>query len=464
MKKLLILLFIGAVSAFSSCGFLDGNKPGDKTPFNPEVYFEEAMITNTDVQVGHLQRISALWSGQLVGYNGSYRLLYDYNMTSEETNDIWEKAFPGVITPMREVQIQMEDDLLHRGIAKVMEAYIMGTLTSLFGDVPYSEVLQANVSSPKFDEQLIVYDAVQDLLDEAIADLEVAQTQVLSYDVYFKGDAEKWVSTAWTLKARFFMQVKDYSNAFASAGNGISAPENSLKYYPALISGNAQQNRFYEALSGQYAGQIGTTNAFLMDLLAAGTPVSRNHAKTNEASRRAYFSIDAVFPSNNRGIAASDEPQGLVTYEENLLILAEAAARIQGLAQGLVYLNELRSYLNSGLAFKKLNTSDLLVYEAFEEADFSNGGIENPYGQESVRAFLREVIEERYVSGFGSYMAFDDARRLRKDDQDIDVPFPLNTPSATLFPERFVIPYIEQINNVNAPEDPGIFEKTDVNK
>ncbi|MEZ4775075.1 MAG: SusD/RagB family nutrient-binding outer membrane lipoprotein [Bacteroidia bacterium] len=460
MKKLLLVSLIWIAGIFSSCGFLDGNKPGDKLPFDPEAYFLDAMVSNVEVQVGHLQRISALWSGQLVGYTGSYRLLYDYKITSEETNDAWLAAYPGAITLLREVRNNMQDNLLHIGIAKVMEAYIMGTLASIFGDVPYSDILRPNVINPKFDDQLIVYDAIQDLLDEAIADLEVAQSQVLDYDIYYKGDAGKWAEAAATLKARFFLQAKDYSNAYSSALNGISSAENSMKFYPALITGTAQQNKFYEALAGQYAGQIGTDNSFLMELLASG----RNHSKTNEASRRTYLAIDAVFSANNKGVSAPQEPQGLVTYEENLLILAETAARLQGLSQGLVYLNELRSFLDSGLAFKKLNQTDAMVYEPFSEDDFIVGGIENPDGINAVRAFLREVIEERYVSGFGSYTAFDDARRLRKEDQDIDVPFLLNTPTATDYPERFVIPYDEQSNNVNAPDDPGIYEKTAVNR
>lgn len=460
MKKLLFVSLIWIAGLFSACGFLDGNKPGDKLPFDPEAYFLEAMVANVEVQVGHLQRISALWSGQLVGYTGSYRLLYDYNITSEETNGVWSAAYPGTITLMREVRNNMQDDLLHRGIAKVVEAYVVGTLASVFGDVPYSDILRPNVINPKFDDQLIVYDAIQDLLDEAIADLEVAQPQVLDYDIYYKGDATKWAQAASTLKARFFLQAKNYTNAYAAALNGISSADNSLKFYPALITGTAQQNKFFEALSGQYAAQIGTDNSFLMELLTSG----RNHSKTNEASRRSYLTIDAVFSANNKGVAAPQEPQGLVTYEENLLILAETSARLQGLSQGLVYLNELRSFLDSGLAFKKLNQSDALVYDAFLEDDFFIGGIENQDGINPLRAFLREVIEERFVSGFGSYTAFDDARRLRKDDQDIDVPFVFNTANAVNFPERFVIPYVEQSNNVNAPDDPGIYEKTAVNR
>ncbi|MEZ4825613.1 MAG: SusD/RagB family nutrient-binding outer membrane lipoprotein [Bacteroidia bacterium] len=465
MKKIVTVFFVGAFLALAaSCGFLDGNKPGDKQPFNPEAYFREGMLANIEVQIGHIQRISALWSGQLGGYTGSYRLLYDYNITSEETNSIWLQAYPGSITLLREVRNNMQDDLLHRGIAKVMEAYVVGTLTSVFGDIPYSEILRPNVSNPKFDSQLVIYDAIQDLLDEGIADLETASPQVLDYDIYFKGNIQKWIETAHTLKARFFLHAKDYSNAFSSAQNGISSPDNSLKFYPALISGTARQNTFFEALSGAYAAQVGTRDTYLMDLLDSNASNSRNHAKTKEAARRAFLSIDEIYPSNNLGYSASDEPQGMVTYEENLLILAETAGRVQDITSGLAYLNQLRDFLDSGAAFRKVNQSDPIVYDAFTTDDFLSGGIENKDGINPLRAFLREVIEERYVSCFGSYAAFDDARRLRKSDEDVRVPFPFNKPGATAFPERFPIAQAEQSNNVNAPADPGIYAKTAVNQ
>ena len=91
------------------------------------------------------------------------------------------------------------------------------------------------------------------------------------------------------------------------------------------------------------------------------------------------------------------------------------------------------------------------------------GGMENMDGIDASRALLREIVEERYVSGFGEFMPFDDARRLRKSDMDIQVPFAPNFGSQHA--ERF--PYADnELNaNSNGPgEDPGIFTKTPVNQ
>ena len=104
------------------------------------------------------------------------------------------------------------------------------------------------------------------------------------------------------------------------------------------------------------------------------------------------------------------------------------------------------------------------LYLDYDAADFASGGIENADGIAAERAFLREVVEERYVSGFRMYMAFNDIRRLAKSDADLMVPFPLNTTTATQQPQRLPYSDDELNTNNNAPLDPGIFATTEVNQ
>ena len=87
-------------------------------------------------------------------------------------------------------------------------------------------------------------------------------------------------------------------------------------------------------------------------------------------------------------------------------------------------------------------------YEAYVEADFTSGGMENADGVTKEKALLREIIEERYVSGFGSWMPFNDHRRLRgAGETDLVVPFPLNTTAATSHVERIPHAQDEIISN-----------------
>jgi hypothetical protein len=91
--------------------------------------------------------------------------------------------------------------------------------------------------------------------------------------------------------------------------------------------------------------------------------------------------------------------------------------------------------------------------------------MENADGVSKDKALLREIIEERYVSGFGSYMPFNDHRRLRgASESDLIPPFPLNTVGATQHVERMQWSQGELSSNEHAPADPGLYAKTAVNK
>jgi len=152
----------------------------------------------------------------------------------------------------------------------------------------------------------------------------------------------------------------------------------------------------------------------------------------------------------------------MVTYFENQLIKAEAAARTGG--DGLGHLNDYRAWLAAGGRLNAaFNDSAGILYDAYVSADFASGGMENSDGVSTETALLREIIEERYVSGFGTYMPFNDHRRLRGDSEtDLIVPFPLN-PGGSAHVERIPYAQDELTSNSNMTEDPGLYAKTKVN-
>ena len=91
--------------------------------------------------------------------------------------------------------------------------------------------------------------------------------------------------------------------------------------------------------------------------------------------------------------------------------------------------------------------------------------MENSDGVSSETALLREIIEERYVSGFGTYMPFNDHRRLRGDGEtNLIPPFPLNTTAATAHVERILYAQDELTSNSSMDGDPGLYAKTEVNQ
>ena len=431
-----------------------------------KLFLTGGQLANIQLQCGHLNRVSGMYSGQLIGFAALYSNIYGYNLSTGESNDEWRALYGGVMTNMRHIK-ENSDSALLRGIATIIEAHAFGTGASLWGDIPYSEAGISEIEDPIFDPQVNVYNSAIALLDEGINTLNGATSEPIDEDIYFNGNKDNWIAAAYTLKARFYLHQKDYSNALSAAQNGISSASGDLKFVPGnAVSGDT--NLFWTILAGSRSGDLGNnldgTESYLLQILDSSNALSRNHSKTDETARRAYYMIDAS-GSGNEGIIQEREPQNMVTFFENKLIMAEAAGRSGGVTAGLPYLNEVRNWLNSGGNLNASFIGKAFKYTPFEVSDFNDGGIENPDNISADDAFLREVIEERYVSGFGMHMPYNDARRLRKSDNIIAVPYFMVDADNTRKPERMPYAQNELNSNSNAPnEDPGIFTKTSVNQ
>ena len=418
-------------------------------------------LANVSVQAGHETRIGGMWCGQTKGLVLLYKSLAEYNISAEETNGIWQNAYQGVVKQARLLRQQTATNpkaKQYSGITKVLEANALGTLASLFGDIPYTEISNEAVADPKFESQKSVFAKLQILLDEAIADLGASPNSLVSEDLMLAGNTVRWTKVARTLKARMYLYTGEYEKAYQEALLGVLTPLDALVFTPPAI-GNGSQNLNYKMIN-QRGGYWGFTGSYLDVLL--GT--KRNNSKTSENARLAYYRFDGASATNNKGIAAVNTPITLVGYEENTLILAETAVRTGKTAIGLTQLNNLRAYLAGGKAFIKLNAGDALKYDPYVLADFEKNGIENKEGLVTERALLREIIEERYVSGFTGLLGFDDLRRLGSKEKDIAVLPPFNSPTISQYPQRFIVAQSELSANENAPKDAGIFAVTEVNK
>ena len=448
------------------------DNPNDITlsDVDARLFLNGAQLANFTAQVSHVNRITGMYSGQLIGFTSLYSNIYQYNLTADEMNDEWNAAYVGATTNLRHIREAAPDDKLLVGISKVVEANAIGTMAILMGGVPYSEI-GGEIEDPKFDTQKTVLASLTSLLDAAITDLTGATTRNESFDVVFGGDKDKWIAAANTLKARFALVQKDYPAALTAANSGISASAGDMLYKPrgdaAIDQGD--KNLFYTILAGSRTGDLGNRGSYLLQMLNPAEAAYRGNAKTNELARHNYYMIDETSSSGNTGVAAQFEPQPIATYAENQLTIAEAAARTSGFSAGLGHLNTYRAWLAGG---GRLNaTHDVAAnykYEAYVDADFASGGMENADNVSADKALLREIIEERYVSGFGSYMPFDDHRRLRgASESDLGVPFPLNTTAATKHVERMPYPQSEKNSNSNVPvisDADALYTKTEVNK
>ena len=464
--SLTLFFFVGITSCDD---YLDVNENPNQLTEVPSgaLLLKGTLLANAQVQQGQLARTSMYYTGGLIGLNLVQQTLYNYDYTPGDSDAVWSHIYNGIMVQNKEIRDAFPEEDLLQGIIDINEALAVGTGASLFGDVPYSTAVPDNPSlsspDPTFDAQAEVYAAMQELLDSGISKINSAATAVGDEDIYFEGDRASWIAAAYTLKARYYLQTKQYPQALGAVANGISSSDGTMAYKPiGTVDGNS--NILYNFVNSSRAGDMTGEGAFYRDLIDPDNPDSRNNAKTDETARRNYSYISGDGEQAG-GIDDATTPMKLVSYEENLLIWAECLIRVDDDAQGAIdKLNELRAYLRSGNAFNVLN-GDPLLYDDYVLADFQAGGMENVDNIDTNRAVLREIIEERYVSGFSTYIPFNDSRRLRASDSDLIVPFPLNNESTTVNPQRFLYPQDEIDGNENIPNPiPDLFIPTPVNQ
>ena len=97
----------------------------------------------------------------------------------------------------------------HSGVAKILMAYNLGIATSFWGDVPYSAAFDENNNKATYDTQEEIYQTIQDLLEDAISDLNLPTGDIAlgGEDLIYNGNVALWIGTARALKARFYMHL-----------------------------------------------------------------------------------------------------------------------------------------------------------------------------------------------------------------------------------------------------------------
>jgi len=328
--------------------------------------------------------------------------------------------------------------------------------------------------NPKFETQAELYPKLLARLDEAIADLESGIGTVSAEDIYLAGDATKWKQIAYSLKARLLVDTKQYASALTAATSGVSAYGNSL-YSLHGITASVNENANYSFLTNIRAGSITGEGSNLAFLLNPTNAKYRGNAKTIETARFKFYYLEngvnapgVIEPNTStttaaRGFFARDASFPLVTYQENVLTLAESALRSgKGFDVALGYLNNYRAFLNSGgYLHATYKVAGTYKYEAYVAADFAAGGMENKDGITADNALLREILEERYVTFYGTHLGWNDERRTRSEAIGIK----LTPNNGTLLPGRFIYSQNELNSNTSSPKPaPGLFDAISIYK
>ena len=190
-----------------------------------------ASVNFMRLQEGQSSRLVATWMQQMAGNQRQFSNFDTYQIVEGDDDDYMNFLYDGGgLVNIREGQRLATEDsrIVYRGIFKVYEAFMMGEGAAQFGDLPYSEAINPEITQPVLDDQAVIYAAVLALLDGAIADLNSGTgTGPANADFVYGGDVAQWVRAAHSLKARFNLHWVEvdgnsrYTAAITEANQGI---------------------------------------------------------------------------------------------------------------------------------------------------------------------------------------------------------------------------------------------------
>ena len=489
MKKILsLILFTSLVLTFTSCkkSFEEVNvNPNSATDATTDLLLNGTQVSSIVFYEGDLARTAGMWSGTFTGMDRQYLGVWQYVTSAGDYDGAWSTNYRGIIgaTKLIEKKAAAINNKIVVGIAQVMRAQAGGYAAALWGDVPFAEAGDAaTFPTPKYDAQTKVYTDVQALLTTAIANLTTGVgISPGAKDIFYGGDATKWIKAAYSLKAKFFLHVKDYPNAYTNAQLGINSKSEDMIAKHGN-SYNSDFNLFYSFLVWDRDSYMSAEQGLAPRLLDATHAKYRGDLKTKEDARFNYYFTDGLnyfsgYECNITGLGdwgdaldgygytgvtdngafASDEKYPILTYAETRLIAAEAAIRSSNTTNALTALNQHRAAIISYLPSTYV-TYFGAKYDPYLITDFAPAGMQNPGVLTANDALLKEIIEERFVSLIGQLEQFNDVRRTKNAIGIVP-----NTGSQ--IPQRFLYPQSEANTNPNTPKQvqADLFKPTTVN-
>jgi SusD/RagB-like outer membrane lipoprotein len=370
----LLLLGAGCTDFLSGPGLTENpNNPTVGTPLQQLIAMQSNMATRLE---GQLARCAGVYTQQLIGSNNQ-QLTYctQYSVTESDISGQMSGFYTGGgLLAMRNIQAaaQTSGDQFLYGIAKVWEGLAMGTATSVWGDLPYSEAVDPNVAEPALDTQESIYAAVETRLDEGIAALQTAAAGATGNCAPGDGDLiycatavsratqiQRWIRAAYTLKARFHLHLverhgnAEYGLALAAAQNGISEAPTSASQ---AMNGQAPGDfRMFHGTTQDFDANIWAEFLSTRQDIVAGNVLVQLLKARNDPRLAAYFDSSTITTTikdvigadqNNVAVRPATCPappgacppsaintsvrrqftfrQPIVTWAENQFILAEA--------------------------------------------------------------------------------------------------------------------------------------------
>lgn len=352
---------------------------------------------------GDVSRAPLMWMQQYAGL-GNQPIAFDrYNFTQTDTDNMWKWAlYAGVMKDLNTMMDKAETDgaPYYGGIAKVLMVYCLGTVTDLWGDVPYSDAFKGNDNlKPVYDTQEQIYSTIAALTEGAISDLSAETSNFVpgGDDLIYGGDLSLWLKAAYAMKARYALHLCErnadaYQNALDALANGLTSNDEDLEMYFGTPAN--EENPLYQFLI-QRPGDITMSANFVTMLINDTDPRLPLFADTTGGNIGAHPGLGdgdcppAGYYCNN------DSPVPFISYVEQLFIKAECEYK-------------------TGTGDPKQTVKDAVAH-SLAKFGLDEAGWLNEFNSKidglSGEALFTEIMRQKYIALFNQVEVYNDWRR-----------------------------------------------------
>lgn len=223
--KILLAFAASGLLLLPSCGdWLDINTNElASTKVEPGYLFNYAAVNYSGTRMGGDQYMSIAWPAQIIS-DGDYWYGGDdfYTISTYSTGNTWVSTYASVGNNLlKAIEFAKEaEDINAEAQCKILFAISVWGSTMIFGDIPYSEAWRIEeIKTPKFDPQKDILYALVDLVDEAIDLIDTSkESSITTYDIYYKGDMEKWLKLGKSLKLRLLLYLSNHEDVGSQIG------------------------------------------------------------------------------------------------------------------------------------------------------------------------------------------------------------------------------------------------------
>jgi len=299
MKKYIVA--ITALLVLWSCQSDEKYEGLNRDPKNPTDVASDFLFTAATVSLGDYMA-SPNVNEPLYRFLGQYLTTTtyldepNYDFTARENPDaVWSEYYRDVIFDLQDAKriVAANADLSQNeidarlGQLEVIEIYTWHVLVDGFGDVPYTEAVQASeFPQPKYDDDAMIYEDLISRINN-VNSLLSAGNGYSSADVVFGGDMDKWIKFANSLKLRLGMRLQDVNPTLSQ-----STVESAVA--DGVLTGNSDN------VTIQYQSNDPNTNPLWEDFVQSG--------------RSDFLASETIVDYMN----ALEDPRRMVYFDENV--------------------------------------------------------------------------------------------------------------------------------------------------